>query len=319
MDNPVRQSADHPSRESLRAGFTIVELLIVVSIIALLFGILVPSLSAARQQARGVKCLGQLRVLGQALVMYSVEHGDVFVPSRMPKVDDCNWYADIAGGQKYRPTFIAMMSKRIGVPPFEDPKACKSEIDASGEPGDRQDYSDPIYVCPSVAQWTDERNGSYGYNYHFLGNSRLRDSADIYSFKNWPVRANSIRVPAATVAVGDCMGTAASYPQHGRGAYVNNSRDGFRLGNEGFNLDPPRVDPVNGEMACFDEGHRTSADPRHRGRTNVLWLDGHATRLTLEELGYVFNPDGSVGFEGNNRYWSGTRQDRAWTQPRQAD
>ena len=138
MDSPVRQTADDPSRESLRGGFTIVELLIVVSIIALLFGILVPSLSTARQQARGVKCLGQLRVLGQALVMYSVEHGDVFVPSRMPKVDDCNWYADIAGGQKYRPTFIAMMSKRIGVPPFEDPKACKTEVDVFGEPGDRQ-------------------------------------------------------------------------------------------------------------------------------------------------------------------------------------
>jgi prepilin-type processing-associated H-X9-DG protein len=237
----------------------------------------------------------------------------------MPKVDECNWYADIAGGQKYRPTFIAMMSKRIGVPPFEDPKACKTEIDVFGEPGDRQDYSESIYVCPSVHKWTDERNGSYGYNYQFLGNSRLTNPADVYSFKNWPVQATRIRVPAETVAVGDCMGTAASYPKRQHGAYVNNSRDSFRFGNEGFNLDPPRVDPVNGEMAGLDEAHRTAADPRHRGRSNILWLDGHADPQTLEDLGYAFNADGSIGFEGNNRLWSGSRKDRAWTAPEQAD
>ena len=296
-----------------------VELLVVVSIMALLFGILVPSLSSARQQAKGMKCLGQLKVLGQALTMYTVESRDVFVPSRMPKIDDCNWFADIAGGRKYRPTFLAMMSVRIGVPPFEDPKTCKTETDAFGEPGDQQNYGDPVYVCTSVPKWTDERNGSYGYNYQFLGNSRLRDSLDIHSFKNWPVQATRIRVPSETVAVADCMGTAASFAPRQRGEYSGNSRDAFRYGNEGFNLDPPRVDLVKGEVAGFEAPHRTAADPRHRGQANVLWVGGHADRQTLEGLGYVFNPYGAVGFEGNNRFWSGSRADVAWTDPQSSD
>jgi len=304
-----------PGNRVRRRAFTVVELLIVVAIIALLFGILVPMLSSARQQAKGMKCLAQLRVLGQALTMYTVESRDVFVPGRLPKVDNCNWFADIAGGRKFRPTFLAMMSVRVGTPPFEDPKACKTETDIFGEPGDQQDYSSPIYVCPSVSKWTDERNGAYGYNYQFLGNSRLRDEQDIHSFKNWPVQVTKVRSPAETVAVGDCMGTAASYAPGDRAEYSGNSRDAFRFGNEGFNLDPPRVDPEKGEMAGLKEQHRTAADPRHRGQTNVLWVDGHADRQTMEGLGYVFHPDGSVGFEGNNRFWSGNRESAAWTMP----
>lgn len=301
------------ARDPERNGFTVVELLVVISIMALLFGILLPTLSSARQQAKGVKCLAQLRSLGQGLTMYSATNRDMFVPGRMPKVDDCNWFADIAGGRKYRPSFLAMMSSNLGVPPFEDPKACKTEIDRFGEQGDRQNYTDPIFVCPSVSSWTDERNGSYGYNYQFLGNSRLSDPDDDYSFKNWPVMTTRIRVPSATVAVADCMGTAASFPPRQRGPYQDDSRDSFRFGNEGFNLDPPLLDPENGEMAEFDEGLRTAADPRHRNRTAVLWVDVHASSPTQEELGYHSNLDGSTGMEGRNRLWSGSRRDAAWT------
>ena len=164
-----------------------------------------------------------------------------------------------------------------------------------------------------MSNWTDERNGSYGYNYQFLGNSRLRDREDIHSFKNWPVLTTRIRVPSATVAVADCMGTAAAFPPRQRGQYEDDSRDSFRLGNEGFNLDPPRVDPERGEMAEFDNKLRSAADPRHRGQVNVLWADAHANPQTLEQLGYQPNPDGSIGMEGSNRLWSGDRRDVAWT------
>ncbi len=298
-----------------RSAFTLIELLVVVSIIALLVSVLLPALSGARRQTRAVKCLAQLRVLGQGLVMYSIENRDVLVPGRLPKVDDCNWFADIAGGTKYRPTFLAMMSIRVGTPPFKDPKTCRNEMDMFGEPGDRQDYDEPIYVCPSVPKWTDERNGSYGYNYQFLGNSRLLNSSDIHSFKNWPVNTTRIRKPSGTVAVADCMGTAASFATRDRGVYVNNARDDFRFGNEGFNLDPPRVDPANGEMAGLSDGHRSAAAPRHRGRANVLWVDGHADANTLKGLGYKQEETGVINFDGSNRLWSGDGQDVPWLQP----
>jgi len=293
----------------------LIELLVVVAIIGLLVSILLPSLSSARKQAVASVCLSNLRTFGAGMAGYMTTNRDVLVPGRLPKVDNCNTWADIAGGRKFRPTFAAMMSGEVGAPPFEDPLACKTDIDRFEEVGDRQNYSYAAYVCPEVPDWTDERNGSYGYNYQFLGNSRLSDPANLQSWKNWPVRATTIRHPGRTVAAADCMGTAASQPPGSRGEYENNSRDPTLFGNEGFNLDPPWVDPAGGEMAILDGGSpaRTAADPRHRGGANVLWLDGHADRRTLEILGYRFDADGAIGFQGENSKWTGSGDDLPWT------
>ena len=120
-------------------------------------------------------------------------------------------------------------------------------MNANHETGDRQNYAFDTYLCPDVREWTDERNGAYGWNYQFLGNARNVIRGDHNSgFKNWPVQITQIRYSGRTVAMGDCMGTAASWPKVERQPYSNNARDPERLGNEGFNLDPPRVDPSNG-------------------------------------------------------------------------
>ncbi len=68
-----------------KSGFTLVELLVVVAIIALLVGILIPVLSRAKALAAGTVCLSHTRTIALVMQMHADEHPRKFYPTaRMP-------------------------------------------------------------------------------------------------------------------------------------------------------------------------------------------------------------------------------------------
>lgn len=79
-----RSTRDKPPQRTCSHGFSLIELLIVIAVIALLLSVLVPSLGAAKESARRVVCQQNLRQAHLGFELYREDHADVYPAAKDP-------------------------------------------------------------------------------------------------------------------------------------------------------------------------------------------------------------------------------------------
>jgi prepilin-type N-terminal cleavage/methylation domain-containing protein len=89
------QDMKRPTRKQTFAGqagraFTLIELLVVIAIIAILAALLLPALSKAKEKAKRIQCLSNVKQFGMAIHIYATDYKD-----KMPQMTAGNWAWDI--------------------------------------------------------------------------------------------------------------------------------------------------------------------------------------------------------------------------------
>ena len=126
-----------------RAGFTLVELLVVIAIIGILIGMLLPAVQQVRESARRTDCLGRLKQVGLATMMFH-DSFEAFPPARLFPKQEAVPPFDQGSDQ---PTWL------VRILPFVEQQNFYNQWDLSASytdhPNEVVSQALPIYVCPT--------------------------------------------------------------------------------------------------------------------------------------------------------------------------
>jgi prepilin-type N-terminal cleavage/methylation domain-containing protein len=283
-----RSSTDRQSRNA----FTLVELLVVIAIIAILMSVLLPALSAARRQANSVKCMSQLRELGNALHLYATENNQYFpvvrhaANSTLPASDpalrsaparDDYWYHFLLKyftKRAYSNTAGRRLQDFMGTPLWGCPAVEKIDMDASASSADF--------------------NSGYG-----MGPYALYTRARFIGTNSGPATTFGYTVKGKHWAFIDLSGTEGQYfkknqwlqaSEHG---IISDSRSWFletrSVASESAIVAPTGTGAMGYDAAASDQFDRYRHGSRQKKRVlwNMLYCDGHAGAITSVVEGYM--------------------------------
>lgn len=236
-----------------RNGFTLVELLVVIGIIALLISILLPSLSKARQSAITAQCLSNLRQMGTAFVMYANENNGYLPFPTTSHIITVSNTVSIDDGE------VACWFDAV------DPYlAGDANTARSGVAGQR--VFSPYKQCPiyktfvgqtisGQSQTSKEIDRTYKMNTH------LRHPRKLPSFSGERCKITEARPSAQFALIGDsqCEDTVGF--------------ESVTTGDNGkFSFEVNDVNNTNSSSPAL----------RHSGGANIAFLDGHAEHAVLK-------------------------------------
>jgi prepilin-type processing-associated H-X9-DG protein len=225
----------------------LIELLVVISIIALLIGILLPALGAARESARGVKCLSNIRQLGLTTSIYSVDYDNYFILTQSPwgsTETSADPNAHFWPGLLIKEGIITS-TEALGCPSFDDGNNRYLDVDVDNVAG-----TNNLTDGPNAASL---RNIHYGINYLNFG-TNFRNGFSLTTTPN----IDNVIGASEKIAFADSAT---------RNSWGNAVPDGHYI--------------IRDEDAATNVG---VPHPRHAGTSvNITYVDGHGASVSIDE------------------------------------